>query len=386
MVTIESMNSNSPLFLFGNGLSMALSPDFALRSITKKFIEGLEGDEKIFFYELCGAENLNFEDFEFNFAMLEAAYGSLRKYKQFLDSDTGKIFLEKFKLSDPKLEKHETVIKSLYDKYIFQILSLIQGNVTKKGIEQKLKGFTTFLNKQLTECEKGYVFTLNYDLLSEAILLEDIGSSKITDFCSMSGKYSGSDIYKYDFDPAMNEEKYGEDYTNAKVELHHLHGSLSLFYDYKRNKTIKFKNEDILINDIYKKIHIENWTLYPAIITGGGKSLKVTEYPFEFYYRSFKDVSTYGKYNKLFIVGYSFRDEHINDLIKRWAKSVSDYTKGLLIVDFKTDLNAQNDFKIFVKKNLHFSKAIPDSCFEFGGVNAIHDIEGTNKKEKKRTK
>jgi hypothetical protein len=365
---------------------MALSPEFSLRIITKKFIDGLEGDEKTFFYELCGKENLNFEDFEHNFAMLEAAYGSLRKYKQFIDTDTGKFFLNKFSLVDPHLEKHEAVIKSLYDKYIFQILALIQGNVTKAGIEEKLKGFTAFLNKQLTDCERGFVFTLNYDLLAEAILLEDIGSSKITDFCSPTGKFKGSDIQKYDFDPALNEDKFGEDYSSAKVELHHLHGSLSLFYDHSRNKTIKFKNEDILINGIYKKIHEENWPLYPAIITGGGKSFKVTEYPFEFYYRNLKDNSTYGKFNKLFIVGYSFRDEHVNELVKRWITSVEDYSKGLLIVDFKNDENARTGFRKMVQKELHLSKPIPDSCFEFGGVNAIHDIEGAKRKPSKKNK
>jgi hypothetical protein len=383
MTKPENKNSHKPLFLFGNGLSIALSPEFALRNITKKFIEGLQGEERKFFYELCGAEKLNFEDFEFNFALLESAYSSLRKYKQFMDSETGKTFLDKFKLEDPHLEKHEVVIKSLYDKYIFQILNLIQGNVTKVGIEEKLKGFTTFLQSQFSSCEKGFVFTLNYDLLAEAILLEDIGSAKITDFCSAAGKFKGSEIIKYDFDPAMNEEKFGDDYTSAKVELHHLHGSLSLFYDHLRNKTIKFKNEDILTNGIYQKIHDENWPLYPAIITGGGKSLKVTEYPFEFYYRNLKDNSTYAKYTKLFIVGYSFRDEHINELIKRWINSVEDYTKGLLIVDFKSDENAQNAFKQFVKKELHLSKKLPDTCFEFGGVNSIHDIQGTFKKTKK---
>jgi hypothetical protein len=380
--TDKNTNPSRPLFLFGNGLSIALSSEFALRTITKKFVDGLEGDEKEFFYELCGKENLNFEDFEFNFALLEEAYGSLRKYRKFIDTPTGEFFLSKFQLTDPNLEKHEAVIKSLYDKYIFQILSLIQGNVTKLGVAEKLKGFTTFLQSELSACQKGFVFTMNYDLLAECILLEDIGTSKITDFCSPSGKFKGSDITKYDFDPAMNEERFGEDYTTALVELHHLHGSLSLFYDYSRNKTIKFKNEDILINGIYKKIHDKNWTLFPAIITGGGKSQKVTEYPFEFYYRNLKDNSTYAKFNKLYIVGYSFRDEHINGLIKRWIEAVEDYSKGILIVDFKSESTAQAEFKAMVKKALRLSKPVPDTCFEFGGVNSIHNVVGAFKKKK----
>tara|TARA_B100000949_G_scaffold176783_1_gene157539 strand:- start:591 stop:1724 length:1134 start_codon:yes stop_codon:yes gene_type:complete len=376
------MKENTPLFLFGNGLSIALSFDFSLKTITERFINQLSGIEKEFFEEICGGNsNINFDDFEANFSLIEDAYNSLRKYRRFIDSNTGQTLLKKFDLIDPKLVKHEKIIKSLYDKYIFQILAIIHGNVTKQGIAEKLNDFTKFLKVQFSTCKKGYVFTLNYDLLAETILLEDIGTENITDFCSSTYKFKGTEIDKFDFDPALNDHKYGDDYTDANVELHHLHGSLSLFYDYSRNKAIKFRSEDIFIHDVYERISKENWTLTPAIITGGGKSLKMNEYPFEFYFRNLKDLSTYGKYNKLFIVGYSFRDEHINELIKRWMRSVEDYTKALLIVDYKTDEKTREEFKNFVRKQIRKKPVIPNRCFEFGGANAIHDVEGTNARE-----
>lgn len=372
------MKDNTPLFLFGNGLSIALSLDFSLKRITEKFIIQLSGIEKEFFEEICGGgDNIDFDDFEANFSIIEDAYNSLRKYRRFIDSDTGKIFIEKFELIDPKLLQHEEIIKSLYDKYIFEILEIIHGNVTKQGIAEKLDGFTKFLKAQFSKNRKGYVFTLNYDLLAETILLEEIGTENLTDFCSATHKFKGTEINKFDFDPALNDHKYGEDYTDANVELHHLHGSLSLFYDYARNKAIKFKSDDIFIHDVYKRISSENWTLAPAIITGGGKSLKMNEYPFEFYFRNLKDLSTYGKYNKLFIVGYSFRDEHVNELLKRWMLSVEDYSKALLIVDYKTDELGKDEFKKFVRKKIRKKPPIPDRCFEFGGANSIHDVEGS---------
>ncbi len=213
-------NKHVPLFLFGNGLSIALSPEFSLKTITKKFIHSLSGDKKAFLSELCGGEsNLNFDDFEYNFSLIEDAYSSLKKYRKFIESDAGKLFLKKFSLANPDLSKHEIIIKALYDSYILQILSLIHGNVTILGIASKLKEFTAFLCEQLKNSPKGYVFTLNYDLLAETILLEDIGSDHITDFCSPAGNIAGTSISKYDFDPAMNENKYGSDYTTATVEL-----------------------------------------------------------------------------------------------------------------------------------------------------------------------
>lgn len=377
------MKDNRPLFLFGNGLSIALSQEFSLKKITKKFIKQLDGLEKDFLIEICnGEKKINFDDFESNFSLIEDAYNSLRKYQKFIDSKTGKTLIKKFKLSNPELEKHEKIIKSIYDKYIFQILGIIHGNVTQQGIKEKLNLFTKFLKNQLLTCHKGYVFTLNYDLLAETILLEEIGTGKITDFCSATHKFKGTKIDKYDFDPALNDHKYGEDYTESNIELHHLHGSLSLFYDSSRNKAIKFKSEDIFVNDVYNRISKEKWTLTPAIITGGGKSLKMNEYPFEFYFRNLKDLSTYGKYNKLFIVGYSFRDDHINELISRWMKSVKDYRDGLLIVDYKSNDDEKEEFKKFIRKKIKKRPMIPDSCFEFGGANKIRDIKGTNAKEK----
>lgn len=371
--------SKIPLFLFGNGLSMALSEEFSLKKITNKFVQGLDGDEKKFLEELCGGvDNLNFDDFEVNFSLIDEAYSSLVKYQRFIESNAGKILLEKFRLPNPNLNQHEAIIKSIYDKYIFEILNLIQGNVTLYGIEACLKEFSTFLANQLSNSPRGYVFTLNFDLLAETILLQNIGTNQITDFCASAYKLKGSSISKFDFDPAMNDDRHGD----AKIELHHLHGSLSLFYDYTRNKAIKIKSEDIFQNGLYQKIQEDEFPLHPAIITGGGKSSKITEYPFEFYHRSLKDYCTYVKFGKLFIVGYSFRDEHINELIKRWIKNSEDYTKGLLIVDYKTEINEQEAFKDFVSKALK-NRKIPDNCFEFNGANSIRDVEGTILKRKK---
>ncbi|MBI3520982.1 MAG: hypothetical protein HY062_16705, partial [Bacteroidetes bacterium] len=164
--------------------------------------------------------------------------------------------------------------------------------------------------------------------------------------------------------------------------LHHLHGSLSLFYDFERNKAIKLRNEDIFQHDIYDRINSGEWPLTPAIITGGGKSLKMNEYPFEFYFRNLKDYSTYAKYNKLYIIGYSFRDDHINDLIKRWLLAVVDYTEALLIVDYQTTEDGKEAFKKIVRKAINKRPQIPDTCFEFGGANSIHSVNGSEPKEK----
>ena len=371
------------MFLFGNGLSIALSSDFSLKNITTKFINELEGDEKEFLLGICGGqENISFDDFEKNFTSIEAAYSSLKRYREFIESKVGQKMIQKFNLTNPNLGAHEAIIESIYRKYIARILELVHGKVRLHKIEERLNGFREFFINHLKECQKGYVFTLNYDLLAETMLLEWLGRGCFTDFCFPSGISKKDPIPRYYFNPARNEDYYDED--QRKIELHHLHGSLSLFYDFSQNRAFKYKSEDIGIEAVYKKIYKENLPLVPAIITGGGKSEKIVEYPFDYYYRAIKDLCDLGQASKFFIIGYSFRDEHINDLISRWMNSVEEYSKGLLIIDYKVDDVDKEEFKKFVRRAIRKRPPIPDECFEFGGANAIHDITGTKPKVKEQ--
>jgi len=371
-----------PAFLFANGLSMALSPNFGLRTITKRFIDGLSGVDKAFLDAISKSRGgLSFDDFEENFALVEFAYDGLKRYRGFMNSKVGKQFLKTFNLKDPKLATHEKIIDRLYRGYISQILDIIHGNVHQDSIRAKLQPFVDFFVSKLKSAGHGFVFTLNYDLLVETILLEYLGTEHFTDFCHPSGKLSGTTIDKFDFNPRRTEEWFTE--ATKGIQLHHLHGSLSLFYDTDRDRVTKLRSGDIEIEEIYQTIHDQALPLIPAIITGGGKSKKITQYPFDYYYRSMKDVCDFGDATQLFIVGYSFRDDHINDLIQRWTGSVQDYKKGLLITDFKPDLDRQKEFRTFVRSQIRKRPQIPDSCFEFGGANEIHDTAGTKSKHQK---
>lgn len=369
-----------PAFIIGNGLSIALSKDFSLQTITKDFINSMEGKDKLFLQELSSFNGsvLDFDNFEANFTTLESSLDSVIKYNAFINSSVGKTFCKRYKLSDPKLEKHIETIQRIYRTYITKILTIIQGNVHHDAINRKLKGFVDFLISKVESSNHLYIFSLNYDLLIEAILLQYVGTNFFTDFCFPSHMLAGTTIEKYDFNPQRSIEWFKS--PDRKTELHHLHGSLSLFYDYSRNRAIKLKSDDISWTDIYQKIADESLPLMPAIITGGGKSDKIIQYPFDYYYRSVKDICDSGKASEMYIIGYSFRDEHINDLISRWMREVEDYTKGLRIVDFKKTEDEKQVFMGFVRSKISKRPKIPDHCFIFEGVNFIIESEGTRPK------
>lgn len=377
---------NVPAFIIGNGLSMALSPQFSIKKITTNFIESMEEEDKSFLQEIASCHmkerTLNFDDFEENFAGIEIALDSVKKYNQFLSSKTGNDFLCKYKLNNPELEKHLKIIDRIYTKYIMQILGLIKDNVHKEAIENNLRNFVQFVKNKLDNAEKSYIFTLNYDLLMETILLDTLGSDKFIDFCYPSGKLKGTNINKFDFNPDRAKRMFP---TSEKVELHHLHGSLSFFFDSERERAVKLKSQDITLNNIYEKIKELQLPLTPAIITGGGKSKKITQYPFDYYYTTLKNLCDVGEFSELYIIGYSFRDEHINKLIKTWMDKVEQYKDGLKIIDYKTNQSERDDFVKFVTSKLKKKQKqnIPIDCFIFGGANEIISACGTRPKPKK---
>ncbi len=234
-----------PAFLIGNGLSIALSPEFALKKITEKFIASLDENDRGFLQEIsnCAGKCLNFDNFEENFTAIEAALDSLIRYRRFMDSDVGRQLRENYSLLDPELEKHEKVIRRIYKNYLSQILQLIHGNVRIDHLKERLHPFIDFFLNKFFTCNEMFVFTLNYDLVVETILLQNIGTEAFTDFCFPAGKLNGTSIPKFDFNPTRNKEIF--DCPERKLELHHLHGSLSMFYDYERNRAVKLKSADI---------------------------------------------------------------------------------------------------------------------------------------------
>ena len=302
---------SKPVFIIGNGLSIALSPDFSIKSITEKFIDTMKDEDKEFLEQISqsAGREINFDDFEENFAALEMALESLTRYCYFIESNAGKEFLKKYSLKDPELSKHQEIIKRIYDSYIIYILELIQGKVNLKGINDKLFNFVDFFIKKIKYAEKAYIFTLNYDLLIETILINKIGKKNFSDFCICSGKFKFYDTYidKFNFNPRANKSSFEE---SQKIELHHLHGSLSLFYNNDNDEIFKLRTHDFMREKFYDKIKLYNYNVMPAIITGGKKPEKVFSLPFNYYFGRFNEICANNDTTELYVIGYSFIDNY----------------------------------------------------------------------------
>lgn len=370
--------------LTGNGLSVGLNTAFSLENITKQFYENLSGTQKEFIkhhIDRIDMKKYNQLDFEESIASIEQTYDSLQSYYIFLTQNIEGIrFANTEGLDIKSLEKHLISIKSIIYEYSATITDLIDGHVRKENIDRNLGNFVSWL-ENVTKGAQVDLFTLNYDLLLETILLDIIGKNGFMDFFAPGTKWDLiENQQRFHFNP-MRSKVVGK---YPSVKLHHLHGSLSSYKEIRTGRIFKIRTEELRKYEVNKKILDKD--IIPSIITGGGKSLKVQQSPFDFYYRNFtrllKDEEN--PCDELYIIGYSFRDEHINraitERLKMERRNQNQKPLTLLIIDYQETEEEQKKFVDFLNSTLGLGPRmsnrfeIGDHRLIFGGANSIDSV------------
>ncbi|QSS99545.1 SIR2 family protein [Pontibacillus sp. ALD_SL1] len=364
--------------LTGNGLSVGLNASFALENITRRFFERLPDEHKDFIehhMERLQEGTYDQRDFEKAISSIEQTYDSLKNYYDFLnDEDNGLKFMQAYDLEKIELEKHIEAVQSIIYEYTASILDLIDNQVRKPQIHDKLQHFVDWLEEIIGDTNEVDLFTLNFDLLLETILLDIRGPGGFIDFHRPENRpwevINGNQ--RYFFSPSVS-RMIGD----SRIRLHHLHGSLSSFKDIKTAKTFKITTEALRDNNVYDNIFAMN--IVPSIITGGGKSVKVQDNPFHFYYNEFTKVMVDNNHlcDELYIIGYSFRDDHINKAISERLKlsRTQDRDLKLVICDFKTDDDEKKAFIDDINKQLSLGPRTSNR-FVYGDERVI--FEGAN--------
>jgi hypothetical protein len=370
------------VILTGNGLSVALNPDFALPKITERFYNRLSLEHKAFIEHHMGG-NYNQLDFEESIASIEQSYDALQNYFNFLSSGIhGERFTKTYNLEIEPLLSHVNAIKEIIFEYTASILELIDGHVSKAEIEDNLSGFVTWLNALLSREEtKVDLFTLNFDLLLETILLEEVGTERFMDFHHRGSRWDAIDNkFRFYFHPDRSKQIAG----NRSVKLHHLHGSLSSFKNVIDGKLFKVTTEDLRDYRLYNRIF--DLDLIPLIVTGGGKSNKVQQSPFNFYYNEFRKKMFIEDQlcDELYIVGYSFRDDHLNSAIAERLELSRSRTNPrpieIAIVDYASTQEQKEEFITRVNTALELGPRTRGRFVEndpriiFEGANAINQL------------
>lgn len=367
--------------LTGNGLSVALNSDFSLKSITERFFDRLDESHREFIKHHM-QKNYSQLDFEEAIASIEQIYDSLAHYNGFLAGEKGENFLDAYKLTNSEFEHHIKAIQTVIHQYTSSILDLIINNVRQKDISDKLQPFVDWLVETINSSDEIDLYTLNFDLLLETILLTYYESTKFADFHFRVKPWAAiNNEYQYYFDPDRSRQIHPVNYEN-NIRLHHLHGSLSSFKDIQSGKVFKITTEALRDSNLYENIFEHG--VIPSIVTGGGKSLKVQQNPFHFYYNEFKKsmVIEDSLCDELYIIGYSFRDDHINkaivDRLKIARRRENPKPFKIVIVDYANDDKSKLEFIARLNEALELPKKhsfnIDSENILFGGANSIKDI------------
>jgi hypothetical protein len=222
---------------------------------------------------------------------------------------------------DPNINEYLRVQKC----YSYLIADLLRRPYKRT---ENLKYYTRFIDS-LKKDEKANIFTLNHDTLFEYLM--------------QVNAISYSDGFSINNSMITNNEKekmevFNNDY-NADIKLFKLHGSVDYYqfaemkesdngvYNYTGNYWFfKPKNYwDIhtasLIDPVTDQvIQSVNPDIKPQFLTGKSKAQMIDNHPIykKLYSNLIDSLSTT---NKLIIIGYSYRDKHINQLIKESLES-----------------------------------------------------------------
>jgi hypothetical protein len=222
------------------------------------------------------------------------------------------IVIDRKKASSFEKEKEQGTLLETHSKYIFH--------------EKFVK---TLLQRPLN-LRRANIFTANYDLAFE-YAFDKLGVHYIDGFTGFHKRFFKPETFEYDiFYPGST--------TSGKVQriekvvrYFKLHGSLSWVNSEQRDSNNLYGIEEKsleLIESLKKKGEI---IIYPSAV----KKSYTLDLPYSELFRQFASTITQSQ-SVLITVGYSFGDDHFNDII---FQALSNPTFTLIVVDFQGTKN-----------------------------------------------
>ena len=205
----------------------------------------------------------------------------------------------------------------------------IKEKMEKEGKYTYHKSLLTSLLQRPLNLRRVNIFTLNYDLAFE-YACDELGIEYINGFVGFNERNFRPEVYNYDF-------FFPGDTTEGKVrrierviKYYKLHGSLNWVYK-NQNKNNPYGLYEIPIELVRMKLTNETNNLGDIMIYPTSSKKEYTlNFPYSELFRKFADRLQQPE-AVLFVVGYSFYDEHVNDII---YQALANPSFTLIIVDF----------------------------------------------------
>lgn len=304
-------------FLFGAGSSFHLGApiirtipqplkDQCLDEITHYFGEGADPSYEDLFNCLQADRYLK-EMKKEDVSSLNASMVKMQKWL-FEQCDTNKTSIHSIYSSDSKLHKnryhyHEVLVKKLLQRPV--------------------------------HLRRANLFTTNYDMAFD-YALDNLGVHYINGFMGVHNRCFRPEVYDYDlYYPGQS--AIGKVHRAEKVlRYYKMHGSLS-WVSTTPNISNTYGIKEIPLNDNFPIDENNEIMIYPCV----SKKSFTLDLPYSELFRQFSQAINQPQ-SVLICVGYSFYDEHINDIIKQ-ALSIPSFT--LIIANFAPKADPESEIE-----------------------------------------
>ena len=345
--------NNDVAVIVGNGLSIAFSPELKLQTITENVLERIvdaEGEEvvsamqKIAQRVLPSGANTD-EDFE----VLVGAFGAESLTLGFLG-----MLAELTQPDDVRLKESIVEVKKYAEKVrdtgVSHVLEVIteSSNIFSREKENKLDS----LMKSIINSFNGKVVisNLNYDTILLNALIR-VCRSELADLADgrCKSKITVLESGREEEYIVPNLRKDNDFPLLRRVHLLHLHGSISYWKFDGDNKDgyVKMTKEILNKYNLWKKIRDGEISIRPVVVLANrrDKADHIERYPFDLAYEAFANSL---KCEKWIIVGYSFRDDPVNNMLRsEFLDRKRENKPRVLVVTYGGELKLRDVEKAF---------------------------------------
>lgn len=314
----ELFNLKNVHFLFGSGTSAEAIP--TMKSLFKKVESVVAGKSIKQKEEFKNIKNqVGEED-------LEKLLGSLYSNRSYLDGYAGK---------EKQLKVCEDLIATI-EKVIFDEINI---DLTDPKFASALDLYRKFYQKSALrnkDMSRLNIFTTNNDLLSE-VALSSINIHYINGFNGGLNRFFNPALFSYTFSKRMDTSIEKFEPVENLVNLYKIHGSVNWIED-DSNANSFFKIREI----IEPKKAGNNVLIYPNPI----KQNKSLGSPYVEMFRELKN-RLLEPLSVLFVIGYSFNDEHVNNSIYQALATNTSLTLFIINDISSHPLSEVDDDRIF---------------------------------------
>jgi hypothetical protein len=294
-------------FLLGSGCSLGPNGIPTMMQLAKTFYEpdadalrSLSENGKILILsdaskEILGEYKIDYKNEPFK-SNLETFLGTLYSLRYYLDQIH----------STEELEKIDTVINETKHFILYECLN--KDNEGKdSAILNNYQNFYRKLSLRDSNLPKPNIFTTNYDLYSEKAM-DELGITYTNGFSGFVERYFNPSIFNYALAEQMDISSFKWSIIDSYIYLFKIHGSVNWIEVDDGNKLFKIKE---LQNSTFEFLKDQkNLMIYPSPI----KQNASLGTPYSDLFREFQKRIAQ-KQSVLVTMGYSFADEHINNLI-----------------------------------------------------------------------